>query len=75
MVAIKNVVFAASCVASALAAPATKRQDWGQGGQVGGWDQSQGQTGGDAGAWDQSQGQGQAAGSADVRLTLTLTRR
>lgn len=66
MVAIKNVVFAASCVASALAAPATKRQDWGQGGQVGGWDQSQGQTGGDAGAWDQSQGQGQAAGSADV---------
>jgi hypothetical protein len=67
MVAIKNVVFAASCVASALAAPATKRQDWGQGGQVGGWDQSQGQGGQ---SWDQSQGQGAAtdasAGSADV---------
>jgi hypothetical protein len=48
MVAIKNVVFAASCVASALAAPSTKRQDWGNGGQVGGW-----------GSWGQSQGQAQ----------------
>jgi hypothetical protein len=61
MVAIKNVVFAASMAASALAAPATKRQDWGQGGQVGGWNQ-----GGQTGGWDQSQGQGQASGSADV---------
>jgi len=59
MVAVKNVVFAASCVASALAAPATKRQDWGQGGQA--WGQ-----GGQVGGWDQSQGQGQAAGSAEV---------
>jgi hypothetical protein len=59
MVAIKNVVFAASMAASALAAPATKRQDWGQGGQD--WSQ-----GGQVGGWDQSQGQdqGQAAGSA-----------
>jgi len=53
MVAIKNVFVAASCVASALAAPATKRQDWGNGG-------------GQVGGWDQSQGQGQASGSADV---------
>lgn len=77
MVAIKNVFFAASCVASALAAPATKRQDWGNGGQVGGWDQSQGQgQGQDAGASTGSgevasvpitnEGQGQSTGSGEV---------
>jgi len=64
MVAVKNVFFAASCVASALAAPATKRQDWGNGGgEVGGWNQGQGGQ-----SWDQGQGQDQSQGqdSGDV---------
>lgn len=65
MVAIKNIAFAASCVASALAAPATKRQDWGQGGDVGGWNQGgqdQGQGGQD---WSQGQDSGASSGSDD----------
>jgi hypothetical protein len=61
MVAIKNVVFAASMAASALAAPATKRQDWSQGGQA--WGQ-----GGQVGGWDQGQGQGQAADVPSVPI-------
>jgi len=68
MVAIKNIAFAASCVASALAAPATKRQDWGNGGQMGGWGgQAQGQDQGQA--WGQSQGQGQDAGASSGAAT------
>lgn len=63
MVAIKNIAFAASCVASALAAPAEKRQDWGQMGAWGG--QGQGQAQGQ-GAWGQGQNQGQAQGQGQA---------
>ena len=71
MVAIKNVVLAASAVASALAAPATtsKRQDWFGGSGMGAWGgqgQAQGQGQGNPWAsWGQGgQGQGQAAGAS-----------
>jgi len=72
MVAIKNVAFAASCVASALAAPAvSKRQDWGQMGAWGGQAQGQGQ----GQAWGQPQGQaqGQAAGASTGAATGAAT--
>lgn len=67
MVTVKNVLVAATCVATALAAPsqASKRQWGGWGGNGGNWGQPQGQNGG----WGQGQTGGSAAGSSNVPST------